>query len=153
MSSKLYARWNPVGDCFNRSWSPVPLEGWQELQRDLEPGEHLEYDEINDKINIVAPPDPTPQEIENAAREQAAGKRKELILRDENGDVRWRILPNEDGKLQVEVDPADAPHVGDWLLNGVLGIPKVEDGEVLICLDGKLQGISILELKELLDEI
>lgn len=129
--------------------------GWYEIEREPNrPAEYLEYDEENDCIVIKARPVyvPTDQEVENMAREQAAGNQRELILKDENGNVRWRILPNEDGKLQVEVDPAAAPHVGDWLLNGILGIPRLENGEVLICLNGNLQGISISDLKELIDE-
>lgn len=92
------------------------------------------------------------QEIENRTRAAAMVEGKELNLKDENGDVRWRILPNEAGKLQIEVDPIDKPHIGEWLLNGILGMPRIEEGQLLICLDGELQGITLIELKKLLED-
>lgn len=93
-----------------------------------------------------------PQTVENYKRTIAAIEKKELILKDENGDVRWRILTNEDGKLQIEVDPADKPHIGEWLLNGILGIPKLENEELLICLNGDLQPISLNNFRELMEQ-
>ncbi len=109
------------------------------------------WDETN-QIIIDEPYPEKPQDIENALREAAAGAGVELNLRDEDGDVRWRIVPNEDGKVQIEVDPIDKPHVGEWLLNGVLGLPRIEDGQLLICRDGELQGITLSELKKLIED-
>ena len=103
---------------------------------------------------IIEEPFPlSDQEIENTARAEAMVAGTELNIKDENGDVRWRIIVNESGKLQVEVDPIDQPHIGEWLLNGEMGHPKLQDGQLMICLDGELQAISIAELKELMDEI
>jgi len=96
--------------------------------------------------------EPDAQTVENYIRTIAAIEKKELILKDENGDVRWRIIPNEDGKLQIETDPADCPHIGEWLLNGILGIPRLEDKELIISLDGNLQAISIEELKIMMEQ-
>ena len=112
--------------------------------------------EYQDIVVDELPPgylEPTEQEAENTLRAEVMATGVELNIKDVNGDVRWRIVPNEDGKLQVEVDPIDQPHVGEWLLNGELGHPKLQDGQLMICLDGELQAISIAELKELMDEI
>ena len=95
---------------------------------------------------------PTEQEAENARRDAAVLTGTELSLRDINGDVRWRIIVNDDNKLQVEADPPDQPHVGEWLLNGILDIPKLENGELLIRLDGDLQAVTLERLADLLKE-
>ncbi len=115
----------PPTDCHTVEWNGI--DGWDIIESD-------------------------PQAVENYIRTIAAIERKELILKDENGDVRWRIIANEDGKLQIEVDPADQPHVGEWLLNGILGIPRLEDKELIISLNGDLQAISIEELKIMMEQ-
>ena len=120
-----------------------------------------DYDPEVDHIDVryiiendpISPPVPTEQEVENALRAETMAAGTELNIKDENGDVRWRIIPNEEGKLQIEIDPIDQPHIGEWLLNGEMGHPKLQDGQLMICLDGELQAISIAELKELMDEI
>ena len=103
-------------------------------------------------ICVFDPIDPDPQKVENKIQETLAKEGKQFILRDEDGDVRWRIVINEEAKLQIERDPIDKPHIGEWLLNGQLGNPKLEEGELYMKVDGKVKGITIQELKRLIDE-
>ncbi len=121
------------------------------------PDYNPEIDHIDDRYlienNPIPTPEPTPQEVENQIQEQLASEGKQLIIKDENGDVRWRIVANEIGHLQVEVDPPDQPHIGEWLLNGQLGVPKLQDGELIIKLNGELQAITLFELKQLMEDL
>ena len=114
--------------------------------------EYGNYQYIMDGQDVVYDPQvPDPQKVENKIQEQLAAEGKQFILRDDDGDVRWRIVINEEGKLQIERDPIDKPHIGQWLLNGQLAVPKLQDGELIIKLNGELQAITISDLKQLMD--
>ncbi len=112
---------------------------------------NYQYIMIGEEI-IYDPIEPDPQKVENRIQENLAKEGKQFILRDDDGDVRWRIKINEEGGLQIERDPIDKPHIGEWLLNGQLGTPKLEEGELYMKVDGKVKGITIQELKRLIDE-
>lgn len=143
--------WNKatMGIYLNKEIEFTPPSGLTDIEPPTPPTElHIVQWNGVDDWEILSP---TLQEVENAARKAARLSGVELNIKDSEGDVRWRIVPNPEGKLQVEVDPIDEPHVGEWLLNGILGIPHLAEGELVICLDGTLKGISVLALKELID--